>query len=168
MKIIIALTLSLVCSYANAATGSARVTATAAGSSVYGTVKLEDTAKGLKVTAELSGVPAGDHGFHIHEFGSCEDSGKAAGAHYNPEKTPHGMIMKDGHKKAHAGDMGNITAKDDGKAVLQVVIPGVSLHGKFPVAGRAIILHEKADDFGQPVGNAGARIGCGTIVVTAD
>jgi Cu-Zn family superoxide dismutase len=26
-----------------------------------------------------------------------------------------------------------------------------------------VILHEKEDDFGQPTGNAGGRIGCGVI-----
>jgi superoxide dismutase, Cu-Zn family len=26
-----------------------------------------------------------------------------------------------------------------------------------------VIVHAKPDDFGQPVGNAGARIGCGVI-----
>jgi superoxide dismutase, Cu-Zn family len=153
---------------ARAATAMARVAATSAGSSVYGTVKFEDTSKGLKVTAELSGVPPGDHGFHIHEFGSCGDAGKEAGSHYNPEKTPHGDIVKNGHRKAHIGDMGNITAGADGKAVLSLVIPTASVHGKNPVAGRAVILHEKADDFSQPVGNAGGRIGCGTIFVTGD
>ena len=29
--------------------------------------------------------------------------------------------------------------------------------------GRAIIVHEKEDNGGQPVGNAGGRIGCGVI-----
>ena len=29
--------------------------------------------------------------------------------------------------------------------------------------GRAIIVHEKQDDGGQPTGNAGGRIGCGLI-----
>ncbi|MBI4430987.1 MAG: superoxide dismutase family protein [Candidatus Omnitrophica bacterium] len=28
---------------------------------------------------------------------------------------------------------------------------------------RAVILHEKEDDFGQPTGNAGGRIACGKI-----
>ncbi|MBI3551573.1 MAG: superoxide dismutase family protein [Elusimicrobia bacterium] len=158
---------ALSCS-AQAATGAAKLSATAAGSSLAGMVKLEDTSAGLKVTAELTGVPAGDHGFHIHEFGSCDDAGKAAGSHYNPNKTHHGMVVKDGVKKAHAGDMGNITAGAEGKAVLQVVIAKVSLNGKNPVAGRAVILHEKADDFGQPAGNAGGRIACGTIVVTGE
>ncbi|MBI3291414.1 MAG: superoxide dismutase family protein, partial [Elusimicrobia bacterium] len=42
-----------------------------------------------------------------------------------------------------------------------------SLSGsKYAVGGRAVIVHEKADDFGQPVGNAGGRIGCGLIVIT--
>jgi Cu-Zn family superoxide dismutase len=36
------------------------------------------------------------------------------------------------------------------------------------VGGRAIILHEKMDDFSQPTGNAGGRIGCGTIIVTGN
>ncbi len=97
-----------------AATGIAEIKGTAAGSSLSGTVKFEDTSKGLKILAELSGVPAGDHGFHIHELGLCGDSGKAAGSHYNPLKTPHGMLIKDGLHKAHAGDMGNVTAGADG------------------------------------------------------
>jgi Cu-Zn family superoxide dismutase len=29
-------------------------------------------------------------------------------------------------------------------------------------------VHEKADDFGQPTGNAGGRVGCGVIAVTGD
>jgi len=29
-----------------------------------------------------------------------------------------------------------------------------------------VILHEKVDDFSQPVGNAGGRIACGSIVLT--
>jgi Cu-Zn family superoxide dismutase len=29
--------------------------------------------------------------------------------------------------------------------------------------GRAIIVHAKKDDGGQPTGNAGGRIGCGVI-----
>ena len=36
---------------------------------------------------------------------------------------------------------------------------------KNPVLGRAIIVHAKPDDGGQPVGNAGARIAQGVIGV---
>jgi Cu-Zn family superoxide dismutase len=31
------------------------------------------------------------------------------------------------------------------------------------VVGHAVIVHGDPDDFGQPLGNAGARIGCGII-----
>jgi len=149
-----------------AAMGVANVQGTAPGSTISGTVKFEDTAGGLKVSAQLTGVPAGPHAFHIHEFGSCDDMGKAAGSHYNPLKSPHGEVLKVGIHHAHAGDLGNITAGADGTAALEAVIPGVTLSGgKYDVAGRAVILHEKVDDFSQPAGNAGGRIGCGPIVL---
>jgi len=129
-------------------------------------VTFEDVLDGVRVTARLTGVPPGRHGFHVHEFGSCEDAGEAAGGHYNPLGSRHGEVFREGVEKAHAGDMGNITAGKDGTAVLEVKIPGVSLTGgKFAFAGRALVLHQKADDFGQPAGNAGGRVGCGIIVL---
>jgi Cu-Zn family superoxide dismutase len=130
-------------------------------------VFFEETKSGLKIKAQIKDAPAGEHGFHVHEFGSCEDSGKAAGSHYNPLKSIHGHAVRGGLKKAHAGDMGNITVNADGTAILEVVLPkAVGLvGGKYNVAGRAVILHEKADDFSQPTGNAGGRIACGVIIV---
>lgn len=134
------------------------------GSSVSGTVYLEETADGLKVNAEVKGVPPGKHGFHFHETGACGDEGKAAGGHFNPGHTAHGLLVKDGFSQAHAGDMGNIEVGEDGTGKLEMVLPGLSLsQGEYNVAGKAVILHEKEDDFGQPTGNAGGRIGCGVI-----
>lgn len=157
---------SMSAAYAHADTGVAVMKGTAEGSAISGTVSFQDVKGGVKVIARLSGVPAGQHGFHIHEFGSCEDSGKAAGGHYNPLGSHHGDVVKEGVKKAHAGDMGNITAGADGTASLELTIPRVSLTaGNYDVAGRAVILHEKADDMSQPAGNAGGRIGCGVIVI---
>jgi superoxide dismutase, Cu-Zn family len=135
-------------------------------STVKGTVQLEDTSGGLRVKAQLINVPAGAHGFHIHEFGSCADAAKAAGSHYNPNNTPHGHMPKDGLKTSHPGDLGNITADASGAATLEAVLPGVTLtSGPLAVAGRAVVLHEKADDFSQPVGNAGGRIACGSVLI---
>lgn len=147
-----------------AAAALARMTATLPGSPIAGTVTLTETKKGLKITAVLSGVPPGEHGLHIHEFGSCEEGGRQAASHYNPNNRPHGLWVKDGPKKAHPGDLGNISADKGGHALLEVVLPDVTLGlGKFFVAGRAVILHEKPDDFGQPSGNAGGRLACGVI-----
>jgi len=152
-------------------TGKAVIQGTTEGSHVSGRATLKDTPKGLKVTVKVAGVPPGTHGLHIHEQGACGDQGKAAGGHFNPAGAPHGFLPKDGSTKAHAGDMGNIQVSRKGSGKATVVLPGVSLKGTggtHSVEGRAIIVHEKADDFGQPTGNAGGRIGCGVIQVTGN
>lgn len=146
--------------------GVARISGTAASSAISGTARFEDVKDGLKVIVTLTGVPDGEHALHIHEFGDCSDSGKAAGSHYNPKGAPHGHALKDA-KKAHPGDLGNVTAKD-GKVTFEGVLPKPSLMGKLAVAGRSIVLHEKADEFSQPVGNAGGRIACGVIGISAN
>jgi Cu-Zn family superoxide dismutase len=167
LSAIITLFLSLNYGAAFAATGVAVIKGTKEGSSVSGKVFLTDTTEGLKVSADLKGVLPGKHGFHIHENGACGDEGKAAGGHYNPDKVSHGFLPKDGLSHAHAGDLGNIDVAQDGTGKLDAVLPGVTLTGgKYDVVGKAIILHEKEDDFGQPTGNAGGRIGCGVIEVT--
>jgi Cu-Zn family superoxide dismutase len=38
--------------------------------------------------------------------------------------------------------------------------------GQYAIGDRAFILHADPDDFGQPTGNAGGRIGCGTIQIS--
>jgi Cu-Zn family superoxide dismutase len=146
---------------------TAVIKGTAPDSTITGTVKLTESGDGLVVEANLQNVPnPGPHGFHIHENGSCADMGKGAGGHFNPDKVKHGMIMNDGPEHAHAGDMGNIVVDASGTAKLKVILPDVGLaNWHYNVGGLAIILHEKADDFGQPVGNAGGRIACGIIEV---
>ena len=134
--------------------------------SVVGEVALSDTPQGLLVEAHLIGVPPGSHGFHIHQFGSCDDLGMGAGPHFNPNNAPHGDVIKQGVNGVHPGDLGNITAGGDGVADYRVFIEGLTLtQGPFSVAGRGIILHTSPDDFGQPAGNAGGRIACGTITL---
>lgn len=141
------------------------ITATDAGGAVLGEVNFVEKGSGVEVTARLAGVPAGMHGFHVHENGSCAEAGQAAGGHFNPDSHQHGLLAKDGLEGAHAGDLGNITIADDGSGDYSAFLKGLSLsEGKYNITGKAVILHEKADDFGQPTGNAGGRIGCGIIV----
>jgi Cu-Zn family superoxide dismutase len=119
---------------------------------------------GLAIKASFENLLPGKHAFHIHENGSCEDSGKAAGGHFNPDQAMHGFMPKDGLSHAHPGDMGNIEVGSDGKATVEVFLPEVVLmDNKYAVAGKSVIVHEKADDFSQPTGNAGGRIACGII-----
>ncbi len=151
-------------SFAAAALAKADIRSTGTELSLTGTIFFTDTSEGLHVMAELKGLPPGKHGFHIHENASCADAGKAAGGHYNPAGAPHGLLTKDGLQHAHAGDFGNVESDKNGNAKLELTLPGLSIEGgQYNVAGHAVILHEKEDDFGQPTGNAGGRIGCGLI-----
>ncbi len=150
---------------------TAKLVSTADPNLIFGDVTVISVPKkGLMINAILRDVPAaGIHAIHIHEKGSCDDVGKAAGGHYNPANSPHGLYPRDGAHGAHLGDMGNIEVKPSGVAVLARYLPNVYLSGDVNnVSGLAIILHEKQDDFGQPTGNAGGRIGCGVIQLTTD
>jgi len=153
-----------------AETGVAMIKGTEENSPVSGAVILEDGGGvGLRITATVEGVSPGKHGFHIHEYGSCEEGGKAAGGHYNPMDLPHANVLEKGFFASHAGDLGNIEVGEDGTGKLEASVPQLGLsRSAFNLAGRAFVLHEKEDDFGQPTGNAGARIGCGTITLVAD
>lgn len=132
------------------------------GNSVSGTVRLQRTDDGTQVTADLSGLDKGRHGFHIHEYGDCSASdGTSAGGHYNPEDNQHGAPTQD---VRHVGDMGNIVADGEGSATIDYVDPVIQLNGPNSVIGRAIVLHGGEDDLeSQPSGAAGPRVGCGVI-----
>lgn len=116
----------------------------------------------IKVEAMLEGLKPGPHGFHIHEKGDCSAPDfSSAGGHFNPTQKPHGGI--DASEK-HGGDMGNIIADAKGKATLSLELSGLTMGGTDGILGKAVIVHENADDFKtQPTGNAGGRIACGVI-----
>ena len=134
-------------------------------SKVSGDVTFTKTDAGVHVVAHLSGLSAGNHGFHIHEFGDCSaPDGAAAGGHFNP-----GGVHKHGGPKdadRHAGDLGNIEAMTDGNATLDVVDKDLQLDGEGGIVGRGVIVHANADDLKtQPTGNAGGRLACGVVGV---
>ena len=55
-------------------------------SGVSGVCKfIQEEGKQTRVIAEMKGLAAGLHGFHVHEFGNLIEGCKSAGAHYNPE-----------------------------------------------------------------------------------
>ena len=134
------------------------------GSKLSGSAMLMEVDGGVKVTLSVEGVaPGGDHGAHVHEKGDCSSpDGKSAGGHFNPAGNDHALPAT---PKRHLGDLGNLTIGKDGKGSLEITIPGANLKAGDPnsFAGKAIIVHAKKDDGGQPTGNAGDRIGCGVI-----
>ncbi len=144
----------------------ASIKGTQRGSAIEGVVYFQETADGLRIHAELSGLTPGKHGFHIHEFGATGNAGKDAGGHYNPKNLPHGDVVKQGVAAVHAGDLGNIEIKANGSGSADRLVKGLWLTGHpLSIAGRAVVIHELADDFGQPVGNAGSRMAVGSIIL---
>jgi Cu-Zn family superoxide dismutase len=129
---------------------------------VRGKVTFTHKDGGVEIVGEFSGLTPGEHGFHVHEFGDCSMAdGKCAGGHFNPTGAPHGGPDS---PERHAGDLGNIKAGADGKATYKRLDKMVSLNGRNSIIGRSVIIHAKADDLKtQPSGDAGDRIGCGTI-----
>ncbi|MGB3327477.1 MAG: superoxide dismutase family protein [Thermomicrobiales bacterium] len=120
--------------------------------------------------AENSGLTPGEHGLHIHEAGVCDPKANppfdSAGGHFNPEGGVHGAPTD---PNSHAGDLGNLTVKDDGSFLLQTTSTRISLYPgeKNSLAdadGSALVVHEKADDeHTDPSGASGGRIACGVI-----
>jgi Cu-Zn family superoxide dismutase len=135
-----------------------------AGNKCAGVVRFTEVDGKVYVHAEFEGLtPNAKHAMHIHEFGDATGTdGTKAGGHYNPEGHPHGLPETAAHR--HAGDLGNVQADAEGKAIYKLTLDNVSMVGlKNPIIGRGVIVHAKSDDGGQPVGNAGPRIGVGVI-----
>lgn len=130
-----------------------------------GTLTLTESGGAISVSGQLTGLPPGEHGFHIHTTGKCEGpSFESAGAHWNPTNKGHGTNNPAG---PHLGDMANITVGADSSVSVQATTPGGSLHGENALLdgdGAAIVIHAKADDYkSNPSGNSGNRIACGVV-----
>lgn len=128
-------------------------------SGVNGTVYFMGSENGVMVEANITGLEPGNHGFHIHQFGDCTaEDGTSAGGHFNPNENMHaGPDAED----RHMGDMGNITANEDGVATIEYTDDTIRID---QIIGRGIIVHAGEDDLtSQPSGAAGPRLGCGVI-----
>lgn len=133
------------------------------GNNVYGHVTFTQATTGVRVNADIRGLePNSTHAIHVHEYGDITLSdGTSAGGHYNPAGHDHALPATD---TRHAGDFGNLQADSQGNATLSLTARNITINSEWhPVLGRAVIIHAKADDGGQPTGNAGARIGFGVI-----
>ena len=133
------------------------------GSAAQGTVHFQELRDGaVEVRVDLTGVPPGVHGFHVHEVGNCGDNGNAAGGHFNPTSMPHASPDAASH---HAGDFGNVTAGANGEVHHRFTTRSITVaEGARSVVGKAVILHANPDDLTtQPTGNAGGRISCGVV-----
>ena len=156
---------------ADAATATATVnsiSATGVGGTL-GTVTFMDSAHGLVITPKLSGLPPGQHGFHIHDKGDCGPgmnegkpaAGFGAGGHYDPAHTKKhlGPLSTAGHR----GDLPVLVVDSRGDATEAVTAPHLTVE---QVRGHSIMIHAGGDNYSDtpaPLGGGGARIACGVI-----
>lgn len=142
------------------------------GSGVSGSVEFVDLGDAVEIRYNLSGLSAGEHGFHVHQTGDCgaDSTGTpagAAGGHFNPLSSPHGAPANTPATR-HAGDLGNIEVGADGNAIGTRVDSVLAFSGPTSIEGKGFIVHGGMDDLmSQPSGDAGARLGCGVIMKRA-
>ena len=132
-----------------------------------GTVSAWQTAGGVGLRIQASGLPHGIHGIHVHSAGRCDGPKfESAGPHWNPASRKHGLSNPAG---PHGGDLPNVTVAANGVLSTIVTVPGASLAaGTGTLAdadGAALVIHASADDnVTDPSGNSGDRIACAILV----
>jgi Cu-Zn family superoxide dismutase len=138
----------------------------AAGDDVGTATFREEEGEPVDILIEVNGLPAGAHGVHIHETGSCEPPDfSSAGAHFNPHQRSHGLENPQG---PHGGDLPNLTVEPEGRGRLEAGNDRVTLaadaNSLLDSDGSALVVHAAADDqVTDPSGNSGDRIACGVI-----
>lgn len=118
---------------------------------------------GVRFTPDLDGIlPAGGHGFHLHENPDCGGGGLAAGGHYDPENTG---VHAGPYGDRHLGALPRLES-EAGRVTAAVVAPRLTMDDVF---GRALVIHEGGDNYSDvplPNGGGGPRMACG-VVATA-
>ncbi|MGY1823209.1 superoxide dismutase family protein [Geodermatophilus sp. SYSU D00079] len=146
-----------------------------------GTATLEDADGGVRVSVEVTGLPPGFHGFHLHAVGLCEpDSANpadpatrgdflSAGGHIGAGEADHGE---------HAGDLPVLLVDGSGAGTLTVVTDALSTDDLTDDDGSALMVHAGPDNYAnvperyapagpdettRNTGDAGGRIACGPV-----
>ena len=141
------------------------ITADGVGKSV-GTITIKEGKDGVTLEPKLKDLPAGEHGFHVHENPSCDPAdkdgkktaGQAAGAHFDPAGT---KAHKGPGGGGHKGDLPKLIVSDKGEAKDKMDVKGVTLAD---FQGHALMIHAGGDNYSdapKPLGGGGERIACG-------
>ena len=125
---------------------------------------------GAVFATDLRGLPAGEHGFHVHANADCgpgpNDQGQvvaggAAGGHWDPDATRQHRGPEGG---GHLGDLPALTVAADGTARERLAVPRITDLGR--LKGHGLMIHAGGDNYAdqpQPLGGGGGRVACGVI-----
>lgn len=134
-----------------------------------GMVTIADSPGGATIKTALKGLPPGQHGFHIHENGSCQPTtannqpvpAGGAGGHFDPR---HAGKHEGPQGGGHLGDLPVLEAAADGTANRTLAAP--RLADVAALRGKSVMIHGGGDNYSDqpaPLGGGGARIACGVI-----
>ncbi|KAL4486347.1 hypothetical protein ABPG72_007133 [Tetrahymena utriculariae] len=133
--------------------------------------KFENNKFVTHLKATFKGLPAGLHGFHVHQYGDLSNGCTTAGPHFNPFNKQHGGPNDENR---HVGDLGNVTAVDGQDTNFEFQSDLIRLSGETSIVGRSFVIHADEDDLGKgnfedskTTGHAGARLACGIIALAA-
>lgn len=129
----------------------------------HGTLTAMPTPSGMMhLKIELTDVPQGTYGAHLHETGLCEGPAfESAGGHLAGEGRDHGVMAENG---PHLGDLPNVHVPESGMLTVEYFVPDLTAEQIVDADGTAFMLHEGMDDLEtQPTGDAGGRMACAVL-----
>ena len=122
------------------------------------------------IEIQVSDLPPGFHGFHIHAVGTCDPATAfmSAGGHLDPASVNH---------PDHAGDLPSLYVTADGTGALGLRTDRFTVSALFDADGSALVIHADRDNFGHipdrygvtpdattlETGDAGPRLACGML-----
>lgn len=166
---------------ARASTEGLTATLLAPDGTEVGTVDVSEVEGGTRVSVEVTGLPPGFHGFHLHAIGVCEpDSANpsdpsmtgdflSAGGHIGAGDSDHGD---------HPGDLPALYVTESGAGSLTAVTDAVTLADLADDDGTAAMVHALRDNYAniperyapdgpdemtRNTGDAGGRIACAPV-----
>ncbi len=143
--------------YAAKVTGT--IYATSDETKSVGTVVFLDTPYGLLITPDLTALPTGLHGFHLHQHANCGDHGTSAGGHFDPKNT---NSHQGPYGQGHLGDLPVLYVDTTGKANTPTLAPRLKTSD---LKGLALMIHAGGDNYSDnpALGGGGPRMACGVI-----
>lgn len=115
-----------------------------------GTAMLTDEPGGVRVSIEVEGARPGTHGLRIHDDAECSSAVD---------------LSDDAPATTSASELGELVVASDGRGTTEFTVTDASLNdGAHPLAGRALVLHAKADT-AMTDGDEGPRVACAPIAL---
>ena len=135
---------------------------------LLGTITLTENDHGVVFSPNLRGLTPGQHGFHVHQFASCEPKkkgdkvvpGGGAGGHFDPKASEHHDYP---WANGHLGDLPALYVNESGQAKSPVLAPRLTLE---QLKQHAVMIHAGSDNYAdepKPLGGGGSRVACGVI-----